>query len=349
MRLKERVYVSASRVLPSSYRQHLSQMLLYTGEGQSVDYWLGSGTVLGLLVLIIALIAPFALQTAPITGFSVAEAAEVEEARVVPPGAGFLAGGALLFIIIQLIIYLVVYFKVEDRTRRAEKALPDALHLMAANIRAGMTPFQAMKLSARKEFGPLSEEIGYATAKALGTESFSDALLSIKQRIKSGMLDRVMQLFASSMKAGGHLAQLLEEVAKDISATRALKRELVTNTKMYTMLIMFTIVICAPLLQAISIHFVKVITDMQSKASAGDEGFGMSFLAGEVAMTPEFLIVISVVMLVTTSLLASMLAGVIVEGKGKYGLKYAPIVITGTLIMFFVFRHLITAFFGSMG
>jgi flagellar protein FlaJ len=326
----------------------MARMLIFAGEKRPAEHWLGSGVILGLLILSITILAPSALHTTSITGLSVVDT-YLQEPRPVTSEAVAWSAGVVMFIIVQFMIYLVVYFKVEDRTKRAEKALPDALYLVASNIRAGMTPFQAMKLSARKEFGPLSEEIDYATARAFGTESFSDALLSMKDRIRSTVLDRAMQLFISSMKAGGHLAQLLEEMAKDISETRTLKNELVTNTKMYTLLIMFTIIVCAPLLQAISIHFVEAITDMQDKASVGGAEFGMSFLAGEVLMTPKFLVFVSIAMLVVISILASMLTGVIVEGKEKYGLRYAPLVMSGALAVFFVSRYLIAGFFGTAG
>ncbi|MEE9525829.1 MAG: type II secretion system F family protein, partial [Candidatus Woesearchaeota archaeon] len=207
-------------------------------------------------------------------------------------------------------------------------------------------PFQAMKLAARDEFGPLKEEIEYATTKALGTESFSEALLSMAKRIKSPILDRAMKLFSASMKSGGHLAQLLEDLANDIAETRALKKELITNTKMYSMLIMFMVVIGAPLLLAVSIHFIKIISGMQATTGAAEAGFGMAALIGTISLTPGFLTKLSVVILFITSLLASMLMGVIAEGKEKYGLKYAPLVITGSLIVFVISQYIISGFLG---
>ena len=44
------------------------------------------------------------------------------------------------------------------------------------------------------------------------------------KRIDSPILDRAMKLFAASMKSGGHLAQLLEDLANDIAETKALKK-----------------------------------------------------------------------------------------------------------------------------
>ena len=246
-----------------------------------------------------------------------------------------------MFIFIQIISYLMVYFKAEERTKRVEDALPDAFQIIAANLRSGMTPFQALKLATRKEFGPLQEEIKYATSMALGTESFSDTLLRMSDRIRSDMLDRALKLFTTAMRSGGHLASLLEELAADISETRALKNELRTSTKTYTAFIMFTIVIGTPLLLAISINFVDMVAKMQAKTGITTAGFGMGFLAGEVTMTADFLTKISLFMLIMTSLLASMLMGVINEGKPKYGLKYAPTIIIGCMVVFFIAKYVV--------
>jgi pilus assembly protein TadC len=260
----------------------------------------------------------------------------------------FLHYSILTFIGVEIMTYLLLYFKVEDRTKRVERVLPDMLQLLSSNIRVGMTPFQALKLAARKEFGPLEEEIRHATARSLGTESFAQTLLGMSKRIKSDMLERAMKLFGTAMHSGGHLAPLLEELAKDIGETQALKKELVTNTKTYSSFIMFTIVVGTPLLLAISIHFITVITGLQAQTSTATASFGLGFLGGKVAITVDFLIKVSIVMLTLTGLLAGMLLGVITEGKAKFGLKYAPIIIGGSLIAFVILRILVTRYVGTL-
>ena len=57
---------------------------------------------------------------------------------------------------------------------------------------------------------------------------------------------------------------------------------------------------------------------------------------------------ISIVMLILTSLLASNLLGVIQEGKAKYGLKYAPVIVILCLIVFFILRKFISNFFAGI-
>jgi len=328
MEIKTRIYISFAHFTPKKYRAHVKQLLVYAGEDEKTETWLGKKTMLSLLVVIATILFPFALYGRFLRIYYIY--------------------AFLLFFGIQAISYLFLYFKVEDRTRRAEDALPDALHLMAANLRAGLTPFQALKMSARKEFGPLREEIHRASAKALGTDSFTDALLNMSKRIRSGLLHRTMKLFTTSLHSGGKLAQLLEELADEITETKALKRQLVTSTKTYGLFIMFVVVVGAPLLLAIAIQFIQIITHMQAKAGVTTDTFGMSFLAGEITLTADFMTKISIVLLIVTGILSSILSGVIEEGNVKFGLRYAPLVVAGSLGMFFLFRFGLGSVVGGM-
>ncbi|MFH1317048.1 MAG: type II secretion system F family protein [Candidatus Woesearchaeota archaeon] len=328
MKSKDRFYMAFAKIFPPRYKAHIKQLIKYSGETTNVDIYLGSATVIAILVFIACLFIPGVL------------------------GKDFhylyLSYSVLGFLLVQLAAYLIYFFRVEDRTKRVEEILPDALQLIAANVRAGMTPFQAMKRAGRKEFGPLADEINYTTSRALGTESFSDLLLSISERIKSELLARAIELFTTSLRSGGHLAKLLEELAIDAEETRSLKRELVTSTKTYIAFIMFTIIIGAPLLLAVSIQFIEIISGMQAKAQVSSVGFGMSFLAGEIAITPSFFFKVSIVMLILTSLLAAMLLGSIAEGKPLYGFRYAPTIMIGSVIVFFICRFVINNFFSGM-
>jgi flagellar protein FlaJ len=222
---------------------------------------------------------------------------------------------------------------------------------MSNNIKAGLTPFKALKLSARKEFGALSEEINNAINKSFGSNSFTKVLLEINTRIKSVMLERVLKLQASSISTGNNMAGLLDDLAKDIRETRMLRNDLVTKTKTYTAFILFTVLFGTPTLLSISIHFVTMISGFSAiggSTSTADAAFDVGFSSGAVAIQPAFLIIISFAMLILTALLASMLLGVIMKGKMTSGFKYAPALIIGVVVIFMFSRFVVSTFFGSM-
>ena len=65
-------------------------------------------------------------------------------------------------------------------------------------------------------------------------------------------------------------------------------------------------------------------------------------------ITVKFLTYVAVFSLLATSGLASMMMGVITEGKEKYGVKFMPLMVTGSLVVFFLARVLIGNFFGGL-
>jgi archaeal flagellar protein FlaJ len=325
MDLKERIYLDFAKLYPKRYRELMAQNFLYARDTSSSDTYIGSSLFLSILLLISFAILPWSVYN-------------IFQYR-------YLIIGFALFILVQLLYYFIIYFKVANRTERIESVLPDWLQLISSNLKAGMTPFQALKTSSRKEFGPLKEEIDLATSKSLGMQSFSSSLGDISSRIKSETLERALKLFTTAMKSGGHLATLLEELGKDIADTRNLKKELVTNTKTYSMFIIFTVIIGTPMLMAVSIHFLEIVSEMQLTTGTSTAGFGLDFLAGDISITPDFLIKISYAMFVLTSLLATMLLGVIKEGKAKYGLRYVIPMLIGTFGVFFTVRYFIGNFF----
>ena len=321
------LYESATRLYPKNYVRYFKQELIYSGDKRSVHIWLGKTLYYSFIVSVIAFILSL------IFGLNI-----------------WGSIGLFLFIILaaQFGIYILLYFKVDSRKTKVEKALPDILQLIASNLQAGMTPFNAIKATGRKEFEPLSSEFKRATDKGLGTGNFAKELLKIGERINSQTLKRALKLITSALSSGGHLAKLLEELSEDIAETQSLKNEMVTNTKTYTMFIMFTIIVGAPLLFAISIHFVGMVQDMQNSVTLSTDEFGLGFMTGEMEITPGFLTYVSFAILFITSLLSTMLSGTIAKGEATAGLKNAPWVIAASILIFILAKILNANFFAGL-
>ncbi len=324
---RQRVYRTFAKAYPGSFRKSMKQLLVYAGYDCSADLFLGPAMVLGLLVGSILLLFPFAL----FGGFHYL----------------FALYALIGFALVHLLSYLVVYFHAEDRARRVEKVLPDALMLIASDIKAGMTPFAAIRLAARPEFGPLEVELKRATVHALGEGSFAASLMYMTERINSECLRRAMGLFTTSMKSGGHLAEILEETARDIAETQSLKNEMISNTKTYLMFIMFTVALGAPILLAVSLQFVTMSEALKANIGSSELVSGLGMGGGESQITLEFLTTASYVIILLTSILASSMLGVIIEGKEKYGVKYAPFMFAVAMVVFYFGRIAISGMIGE--
>ncbi|MBN1940658.1 MAG: type II secretion system F family protein [Candidatus Diapherotrites archaeon] len=317
-------------------------MLAYAGIKEDFDFWLGKRMLFTMLVAIIGFLLPWTIGKY----FGLIE---FDLGFITPiPLIASVGLGIALAIIALLLFYLGLYYRIEGRTTMAEAILPDFLMLVASNVNAGMTPFAAFRSSARKEFGPLSEEVKLAAAKSLGTESFQLALKRLSLRIKSKVLEETIAFFSQTLKSGGHLSKLLETSATDLRQTQELKKELISSTRMYVIFVAFVIVIGAPLLLAVAVQFLDMISAIQAESTIANADLGaVSFLSTELLITPEFMRMVGYALLIGNAILSSMFIGVISNGKAKMGLQYLPAILIASAVVFTVFGFVLSGFLGA--
>jgi len=329
--MRNHFFFKIGTFVPKRYKRTISDLLTYSGEKRfTSEELLGITTLISLVIIIITIFTSWLLY---------------HKIKLL-----FVIYGLVGFFLTHFFVNLFYYFKVEDRTNKIERALPDAFQLIAANIRSGMTPYQALKYAARDEFGPLKDEIEFMTTRALGTADFSSILVQINKRVKSELLDRSFKLFASAMRSGGRLADLLDDMARDITETRGLKNELVTSTKTYIMFILFTVLVGMPLLLSLAINFLEIMAKLQLQTGGGTADFNAvnSLTGGQLAITPDFMFKIAIAMVILTTLFASILMGVIKEGNMRYGLRYAFLLMLLGLVLFFIIKGFLGGFLGGL-
>src|SRR3989344_5515625 len=81
-----------------------------------------------------------------------------------------------VFIGLELFVYFWLLLSADAKARFAEKVLPDALQLMASNLKAGMTVDRALLFSARPEFGPLQDELNIVGKEITTGKEVGEAL-----------------------------------------------------------------------------------------------------------------------------------------------------------------------------
>jgi len=308
-------------------KDRVGRMLAYAGIDTAPDVWMGSRILIVILVGIIGALLPFSvLPYLDLAGYPVVSDPSIA-ARLITSiiiGAAFAAVAGML-------IYMHLYYLITDRTQRVEAVLPDFLLMVAANLRSGMTPFAAFQAAARPEFGPLQTEITYVSSRALGSESFADALKGLTSNIDSAMLRRLIVFFENGLKSGGRLAYLLETSAEEIRETEDIKR--------------------LPLLLAISTQFLSVFAKVQSSIgeATSEGGSGLAGLsAPKIKVDVKFIDQMTYVIIVGTAILTAMLVGIIAEGKTLYGLKYFPPLAVGATVMFWIFKAVVSGFIGTL-
>ncbi len=331
----EGLFLVASGLLPQKmYIKFIRPWLTYAGSKDNERIWVGSRVVLAILMAIAGLVIPINIFPGIVEFFGYTKYF-TENLYLLT----LILFPILFFIITLLIFYLHIQYVIDGRKKMVEAVLPDYLYLVSNNLKSGMPPFNAFSSAIRPEFGPLSEEIRIATKKSLGVDSFPEALKQIARRIDSSTLQETAKFFSQALRSGGHLSELIETTAHDLRKTEALKKELISSTRMYAVFIVFVVVVASPMLLAVSVQFLNVIASVQEKTTASigstssaAQDIGLS--AQGVSISSDVMKVIAYAMLFCNSLLASIFIGMISGNKLINGFKYAPIMFIVSIILF---------------
>ncbi|MEW6329074.1 MAG: type II secretion system F family protein [Candidatus Micrarchaeota archaeon] len=343
----ENLYKAFGGLLGADIRAWVARKLAYAGIDEEPDVWAGSRLLLAILFGLVAALVPITL--AKYTGWLVIIPERMGALEYLALLGLCLLAGAFVFAFVLALYYAHLSYVIADRTKRVEKVLPDFLLMVAANLRAGLTPFTAFHTAARPEFGPLEEEVKVVASKAMGSESLDSALNELSERIDSVILAKTVSFFEKGMRSGGHLAKLLETSAEEIRQMHELKREMVISTKTYTIFLIFVVCVITPLLLAISVQFLQTFIKVQVNQSAFASQVGLTFFTGALSVTPDFILKLSYAVLVGTTLLVSALTGIISEGKLLPGLKYFPVMAAASLILFEIFRYVVAGVLAALG
>lgn len=245
------------------------------------------------------------------------------------------------FAAIEVFAYMWLLLGADARAKFIENMLPDALQLMASNLRAGFTTDKALLLSAREEFGPLKEELDIVAKEVVIGKDISEALINMTKRVKSEKFKKAILLIVSGLKSGGELASLLGSTAKNLTQQRFVEEMVRSSVLTYTIFIFAAVGIGAPLLFGLSSFLVEVLTNVLSAVQIPETVGTMSLpitIKG-VAISSKFIITYSIVSLVTTSIMASMVIGLVRKGREKEGVKILPLLIILTVAVFFMVRY----------
>ncbi len=271
-------------------------------------------------------------------------------------GAAFLSGldilifGPVFFLVFLALLHGLLILAVDKRTKFVEMILPDALQIIAANIRSGFIPSRAILLSARKEFGPLTEAIRNVGKEMMTGKSFQDSLDEFTKTIKSDILERTVTLLKKGTVAGGQLVSLFDETAKDMRRRETINKEVKANILMYAIFIGFAGCVGAPVLYGLSSYLVTTIGSMGQDMYIPEDYASQGIMSMDfgIDISPEFLFWFSVTSILITSFFGGLLIGLISTGKEKSGIKYIPILVTLSLIIFFIARTSIGTIFAGL-
>ncbi|MDI6825575.1 MAG: type II secretion system F family protein [Candidatus Aenigmarchaeota archaeon] len=322
-----RLYEALFRMTPNGYRKWIKKMLNYADFMILPENYVGFSIIYGVLLFVTLLL----------TGLIIHMKFFVLIAFFVPA-------------VFEAFMHAVPIVIADSRAKFMEEILPDALNLISSNIRSGLTPDQALLLSARPEFGPLEKQIRRSAKLMLSGESIEDAVQTIPENIYSKTLKRTVDLLVEGIAKGGSLANLLDGLANDIRQTRILKKEVQAFVMMYAIFIFFAAGIGAPLLYGISSYLVETMQKVGSttpvqRTFTGGSRF-MTFQA--IQINQEFMRMYMLASLGITSFFGALLIGLIQGGSEKAGLKYIPVLALLSVSIYFLSRFIVISALGTI-
>jgi Flp pilus assembly protein TadB len=251
-------------------------------------------------------------------------------------------------LVLWVSFYIIIDLRIFKRKVGIEEVLADFLQLTSANIRAGMPIDRALWYAVRPQFGVLANEIEIVAKETMSGEDLDDALKRFANKYDSITLKRSINLLIEGIDAGGEVGELLNKIANDIQESKIMKKELAANVMTYVIFISFATIFAAPMLFALSSYLLDIINNLMLKMDvpAGVTNFSISFSGAGVSMH-DFRI-FAYTCLVITSFFSSIIIATISKGEIKAGVKYIPMFIASTIILFWIFSAIIGSVFGGL-
>ncbi|MFH1721265.1 MAG: type II secretion system F family protein [Candidatus Altiarchaeota archaeon] len=265
----------------------------------------------------------------------------------------------MIFISVLFFLYFFIYntlvLRLEHRAREMEKHVPDFLHMMSANIKAGESIHKAIFISTRPEYGRLNLEIERAGKEMLTGVSTKKALMDVASRYKSKNIRVAMQLILQGINSGGDLSAKLIQIATILRRRDLIQKELRASVLMYVSFIFFAIAIGAPLLFGVSSFLVdalstsnqRIMSQMPQDVIAQRVSI-LSGLGSSSEINKDFIVKFSLISIVFSALMGSAIIGLINSGEAKNGIKYMPFMIAIPIILFMILQLTLSSTFESM-
>ncbi len=321
------MYHIIARLFPGRMRNRYKNLLNYTDMQMDVEKFIIVSILIGIVGSFVISVNVFTLLLLSFNTFFVL----------------FL----VIFFVLEIAIYLWLILKADAKGKYIENILPDALMLMAMNLKSGMTTDRALIMAARSEFGPLERELNKTGKQILAGKDIKNALFDMGQRIRSRVLERTISLLVEGIRSGGELSALLQQLAEEMQTTKSVESEVRANVLMYAIFIFFAAGVGAPLLFGISTYLVGGVSQQLSTISVPESGI-TPISSGAITISPGFLITFAMIALTITSFFGGLIVGIVKKGEEKAGLKYIPMLLFLSLSIFFMVRGALAGIFPAI-
>ncbi|MFA5105665.1 MAG: type II secretion system F family protein [Candidatus Micrarchaeia archaeon] len=252
-------------------------------------------------------------------------------------------------VLLALLVYVFLSMRIESRKRQVESVLPDFLTLAAANVRAGMNVDQAMWYAAKPEFGQFSGEVELVAKRTFGGEPFNTAIDRLNLRYNSKILRRTVSLIKQGLASGGQMADIFDQIATDTRNIQLIQKEIAASLLMYVIFVVFAASVGAPFLFAVSNNLIGILENVFANLPDVSQLPAIGFVRPQPPLigSADFFM-FTIVTTVITAIFSSLIIGVIQKGSKTEGLKYLPLFLALSLIIYIAVNSLLSQFLSSL-
>ncbi|MDE1865402.1 MAG: type II secretion system F family protein [Candidatus Micrarchaeota archaeon] len=261
-------------------------------------------------------------------------------------------GAAALFIVA---LYSYLEYMIDKRRTKMETLFPDYLQIASANLRSGISLDRAMLLAARPEFGFFSDDVKNMNRRVFSGENLGDALRDLASKYRSFQLSHAVRMILESLTYGGAMADLLEQLSKDMRSQQLTQKEISGQLFLYSIFIAFAALIASPVLYGLTSQMIVVTDTVWKGILASNPGglpsTGFTFLKPTPPkITPQEYQYFSIAAILIITGFASLIMSAISSGSAIKGIRYLPLFILIGIALFFIMQTAIgTLFTGIAG
>ncbi len=270
----------------------------------------------------------------------------------IAPGYALLAGIGLS-VIYEVILYAMLEFAIDQRREFVENVLPDYLQLTSANMRSGVSLSKALIMAVRPEFKYFGDDVNVLGRQLYSGETMQNVLSQLASKYRSQTLKRTVRVIVEAQQYGGGMADLLNQISKDLRNQHIVQKEVSGQLFMYTIFIAFAAIIGAPALYGLTNEMIGVTSTIWSKISLNTAqslpSVGVSFIKlSKPQITPQAYYYFSLSAIIIITGFGSFIIATIATGVPFRGLKYMPVFIVAGLGIFLIVSLFIGGLFSSL-
>ncbi len=259
----------------------------------------------------------------------------------------FIIQSLMVFFII-MIVYFYLNMRIFNRVQELEKHLPDYLTLVSTNLKGGLSFEKSLWSAIKPEFGILAKEMTLVSKKVLTGTDVKLALTELMKKYKSPSLQRSLNLIIGEVESGGKIADVIDRVIENLKKASILKQEMVASTTTYSIFMVAIVLFITPALFALAQQLLQIIIGVTKNigvASTSASGMFGNLSFSDSSINPKDFKTFSLIAIGVISTFSSMIVSIISRGNVKSGVKYIPIFIAVSIVLFLLISNMLAGFF----